>query len=67
MKYDRNQLISISGFIALLWTATLKYYAMELTKQKRTVVGLSSTNLFGNSSPEGQVPWLTYLKSKALW
>lgn len=57
------------GFIALVWVATLKYYAMELTKSKRTVVGMaSSTNLFSSSnSADGQVPWLTYLKSRSLW
>ena len=57
------------GFIALLWVATLKYYAMELTKSKRTVVGMaSSTNLYSSSnSADGQVPWLTYLKSRSLW
>merc|ERR1712223_202257 len=46
------------GFIALIWVSVLKYYAMSLTSQKRTIVGMSSTgNLLSNSnSSNGQAP-----------
>jgi len=57
------------GFIALVWVAVLKYYAMNITSKKRTIVGMSSNGnlLSHNSSNMDQVPWLTYLKSPALW
>ena len=59
----------VLGFIALVWVAVLKYYAMNLTGKKRTIVGMSSNGnlLSHNSSNMDQVPWLTYLKSPALW
>lgn len=59
------------GFIALLWVALLKYYAMMLTSQKTTIVGMSTnTNLSNSNVTSGEnnhVPWLTYLTSPALW
>lgn len=59
--------ISNLGFISLTWVAVLKYYAMNLTKEKRTVVGMSSNLLSQTNSASNQVPWLTYLKHKSLW
>jgi len=52
------------GFIALVWVAVLKYYAMNLTSKKRTIVGMSSNGnlLSHDSSNMDQVPWLTYFK-----
>ena len=56
------------GFIALLWVAVLKYYAMKLTSQKTTIVGMSTkTNLSNYNVNHNHVPWLTYLTSPALW
>lgn len=55
------------GFIGLSWVAVLKLYAMNLTSQKRTIVGMASVFSLSGSSSESQVPWLTYLKSPALW
>ena len=59
------------GFIALIWVAVLKYYAMALTHQRKNIVGMSSTqSLLGSGSAQngdGRVPWLAYLKSRSLW
>ena len=55
------------GFIALLWVAVLKYYAMRLTSQKEVIVGISSSLPRSNSVSDNHVPWLTYLSSPALW
>ena len=55
------------GFVGLMWVGILKYYAMRLTSQKRSIVGMtSSANLLSHSNSD-QVPWLKYLKSPALW
>jgi hypothetical protein len=78
MKEERVRVQSIDGFffilgfIALIWVAVLKYYAMELTKKRKHVVGMgSSSALLGNSpsngNNDGHVPWLTYLSSRSLW
>ena len=50
--------------------ALLKYYAMESSKQRRQVLGLSaSASLLGKDVPvaTGAVPWLTYLRHPSLW
>lgn len=60
------------GFVALAWVAVLKYHAMELSRQKQKVVGMESaasllaTNNVSSAS-ETDVPWLVYLRSRALW
>ena len=59
------------GFVSLVWVSMMRYWAMETSKQRRHVVGMSATApLLGganNVSVEGEVPWLAYLKSKSLW
>lgn len=56
----------IIGFFALIWVSVLKFYAMNLTSQKRKDLGNSSSENFVSNS-NGQVPWSLYLKSSTLW
>lgn len=61
------------GFVAMIWVGVLRYYAMELTRQRKTIVGMSSSTHLSSGNPGGSsndgdsVPWLAYLKSTALW
>ena len=59
-------LIYFTGFFALIWVSVLKFYAMNLTSQKRKGLGNSSSENFVSNS-NGQVPWSLYLKSSTLW
>jgi len=62
------------GFLSLLWVGALKYYAMELQRHRKNVLGMSSTApLLGSAAAaaaggtDGRVPWLTYLSAPSLW
>jgi len=61
------------GLLSLLWAASMKYFAMELQKQKRQVLGMgASTSLLSSAGAMqnragDKVPWLLYLKDKSLW
>jgi len=64
------------GFIALVWTAVLKYYAIETARQRKNVIAVSSgapllvgnaSNLMSAQTGGSKMPWLTYLRSPALW
>ena len=60
------------GFVALVWVAVLKYYAMNLTSQKTRIVGMARTKQLSSSdnfsiSDNKHVPWLTYLMAPSLW
>ena len=64
--YKVLQYIFFTGFFALIWVSVLKFYAMNLTSQKRKDLGNSSSENFVSNS-NGQVPWSLYLKSSTLW
>ena len=69
LSYIRSPSIDIiyfTGFFALIWVSVLKFYAMNLTSQKRKDLGNSSSENFVSNS-NGQVPWSLYLKSSTLW
>ncbi|XP_059089900.1 voltage-gated purine nucleotide uniporter SLC17A9-like isoform X2 [Tigriopus californicus] len=57
------------GLISLVWVSVLKYYAMELNRNRKQILGLSATSaLLGNRVPsKSNVPWLKYLRHPSLW
>ncbi len=60
----------VPGFLSLIWVGVLKVYAMELHRNRKNVLGMSSTApLLGSlaASGDGRVPWITYLKAPSLW
>ena len=71
--YGWPSVFYVIGFLAISWVAILRYLAIEAGRKKRKVVNLSSDSsdwapLLGSASDNrDNMPWLTYLKSPALW
>ena len=73
--YSRGEkLVSIS--FSILYSSFLRYYAIETARQRKNVIAVSSgapllvgnaSNLMSAQTGGSKMPWLTYLRSPALW
>ena len=73
---DAVKIVSIN--FSLIYTSlfNFRYYAIETARQRKNVIAVSSgapllvgnaSNLMSAQTGGSKMPWLTYLRSPALW
>ena len=66
----------LSRFLHIFVLFNFRYYAIETARQRKNVIAVSSgapllvgnaSNLMSAQTGGSKMPWLTYLRSPALW